>query len=61
LNIPVVDQTGLTGNFDFNLKWKADWQHLNIEGLKQAFIDQLGLELVPSREPIEMLIVEKTQ
>jgi uncharacterized protein (TIGR03435 family) len=29
--------------------------------LNRALIDQLGLELVPSREPVEMLVVEKVQ
>jgi uncharacterized protein (TIGR03435 family) len=28
--------------------------------LKDALRDQLGLELVPSREPVEMLVVERT-
>jgi len=31
------------------------------EALKQALLDQLGLELVPSRQPIEMLVVEKAK
>ena len=60
--IPVIDQTGLTGNFDIDLKWnERDWQHRNPDALKQALVAQLGLELVPSREPIEMLVVEKTR
>jgi len=29
--------------------------------LKQAVLDQLGLELVPTNMPIEMLAVEKAQ
>jgi len=29
--------------------------------LQQALLEQLGLELVPSREPIEMLMVEKVK
>src|SRR6266480_313210 len=60
--IPVIDQTGLTGNFDIDLKWnERDWQHRNPEALKQALVAHLGLELVPSREPVEMLVVEKTR
>jgi uncharacterized protein (TIGR03435 family) len=31
------------------------------ETLKKAMLDQLGLELVPSHEPVEMLVVEKVQ
>jgi uncharacterized protein (TIGR03435 family) len=60
LKIPVIDQTGITNHFDMDLKWKeTNWQHPNLEGLKQALLDQLGLELVPGREPVEMLVVEK--
>jgi len=29
--------------------------------VKQALIEQLGLELVPAHKPVEMLIVEKAQ
>jgi uncharacterized protein (TIGR03435 family) len=67
LQIPVIDRTGLGGRFDYDLKWDDElkWdstgrRHLsNPDGLKQALLDQLGLELVPSRESIEMLVVEK--
>jgi uncharacterized protein (TIGR03435 family) len=59
--IPVIDQTGLTNHFDIDLKWnEKNWQHPNLDGLKQALLDQLGFELVPGRESIEMLIIEKT-
>ncbi len=60
--IPVVDQTGLTNNLDIDLKWKqSDWTRPNPDGLKQAVLDQLGLELVPGRAPIEMLVVEQVK
>jgi uncharacterized protein (TIGR03435 family) len=55
--IPVIDQTGLTGNFDINLKWKPG----NLDNLKQEVANQLGLILVPGKAPIEMLVVEKAQ
>jgi uncharacterized protein (TIGR03435 family) len=59
LQIPVIDQTGVANKFDIDLKWnRNDPQH---NSLKQALLDQLGLELVPSREPIEMLVVEKVK
>ena len=67
LQIPVVDQTGLTGRYDYDLQWDDElkWDdagkpyYANTSGMKQAFLDQLGLELVPGREPIEVLVVEK--
>ena len=58
--VPIIDQTGLTGRYDVKLKWhESNSGHTNPEDLKQALLDQLGLELVPGRESIEMLIVEK--
>jgi uncharacterized protein (TIGR03435 family) len=57
--IPIIDGTGLTQNFDVDLKWnRDDSQHDN---LKQALLDQLGLELVPTNMPIEMLVVDKVK
>ena len=36
-------------------------EHPNPEGLKQAVFDQLGLEIIPTNMPIEMLVVEKAR
>ena len=59
--IPVVDRTGLDGRFNINIKWaERDWEHRNPDALKQVILDELGLELVPGREPIEFLVVEHT-
>jgi uncharacterized protein (TIGR03435 family) len=57
--IPVIDQTGLTTAFDFELVWNAN--EGNLDNLKQALTDRLGLELVPDVEPVEMLVVEKAK
>jgi len=58
---PVIDETGLTNSFDFDLNCKAtDIENRNWDNVNQA-LDALGLELEPSREPIEMLVVEKVK
>jgi uncharacterized protein (TIGR03435 family) len=63
--IPIINQTGLTNNFDFEIKWNNDGKlvgaadYPDLDALKKALAGQLGLELVSSREPIEALIVEK--
>jgi uncharacterized protein (TIGR03435 family) len=57
LNQPVFDQTGLTNKYDFDLQWQRDGP----ASLKKALLDQLGLELVPTNMPIEMLVVEKVK
>ena len=59
---PIVDGTGIKRNVDVTLNWnRKDWEHPNLDGLKQALADQLGLELVPTNMPIEMLVVEKVK
>jgi uncharacterized protein (TIGR03435 family) len=58
--IPVIDQTGLTQNFNIDLTWnELGDQDPDHDALKRAVLDQLGLELVPTNMPIEMLVVEK--
>ena len=62
LGRPVIDQTGQlgAGNLDIDLQWKElGEQDPNHDALKHALHDQLGLELVPSRQPVEMLVMEK--
>jgi uncharacterized protein (TIGR03435 family) len=58
---PVIDQTGLTEHFDLDLNWKPSLGQSENEALRQMLLNQLGLELVPSRAPVEMLVVEKAK
>ncbi len=58
-NRPVMDETGREGRFDFSLKW--DWKHPDPEVMKRDLLEQLGLELVPARRPVEVLVVEKAK
>jgi uncharacterized protein (TIGR03435 family) len=59
--IPILDRTSVTNRFDIDLNCKqAEVQSRNLDKVNQA-LDQIGLELVPSREPIEMLVVEKAK
>jgi len=62
LGIPVVNQTGLSNNFDFDISWD-DYAagHPNLSGLRQALTYQLGLELDAGTAPVEMLVVEKAK
>jgi uncharacterized protein (TIGR03435 family) len=60
-NVPVIDETGLTNRFDFDLNCsQTALANTNWEAINGA-LGKLGLELVPSREPIEMLVVEKVK
>jgi uncharacterized protein (TIGR03435 family) len=64
---PVVLQLGLSGNYDFSFEWdehEGDSRDVANTRMRQAItreLNQLGLELVPGREPIEMLVVEKVK
>jgi uncharacterized protein (TIGR03435 family) len=61
---PIVDQTGLSQKYDFAVQWDEQWWFNNRDdpqGLQQKLLDQLGLELVPTNMPIEMLVVEKAK
>jgi hypothetical protein len=37
------------------------WRLADQENLKTSLLNELGLELVPGREPVEMLVVKKTR
>ena len=58
--IPIVDQTGLGGELEINLKWNPE-DDPQQENLKQAVLDQLGLELVPGTAPVGFLVVERVK
>jgi uncharacterized protein (TIGR03435 family) len=60
---PVVDQTGLTGLYDFTLTWVHDPSgddatSDNIANFHEALKSQLGLELKSSHAPLSFLIVD---
>jgi uncharacterized protein (TIGR03435 family) len=58
-NVPIVDHSGLTNAFDIHLDWQAnDLKNQNWSRMNQALVP-LGLELVPGRESIAMLVVVK--
>ena len=65
---PVVDKTGLTGEFDFNLEYspeglrpgrrEADAPSEDAPGLVDAVQLQLGLKLESKKEPIDILVID---
>jgi hypothetical protein len=58
LHVPVIDHTGLTGNYDGDLKWQWRRGQSETNAFKQALRDQFGLDLVPAREKIAVLVIE---
>lgn len=66
----VIDETGLTGPFDVDLRWRPDiglspdlseWAKTQIEAkpaLPGALQEQLGLELKSRRAPVPLVVIE---
>ncbi|MFQ5664687.1 MAG: TIGR03435 family protein [Terriglobia bacterium] len=56
LDQPVLDETGITGNYAFELTWDAE----NPDSVFAAIREQLGLELRRATRSIEFLVIEST-
>jgi uncharacterized protein (TIGR03435 family) len=72
LDRPVVDKTGLTGKYDFDLTWAPDETQFGGEvpvapaeapaaPLFSAIQEQLGLRMTATRGPVEALVVDKAE
>lgn len=72
LDRPVVDKTGLSGRYDFDLEWAPDETQFGGDGptapadtpsppLFSAIQQQLGLRLIATRGPVDALIVDKAE
>jgi uncharacterized protein (TIGR03435 family) len=71
LDRPVVDQTGLTGAFDFDLEWTPDESQfegripvpvdMTKPGLFTAIQEQLGLRLEALTGPVEVLVIDRVE
>lgn len=72
INLPVLDRTGLAGNFDFALEFTPGHEDSSVQtanshpdGAGPSFIvalrDQLGLKLEPQIGPVEVLVIDYVQ
>ena len=61
--LSVIDETGLTNRYDFSFIWPKvnTSSDAGKQAIKDALYDQLGLDLVPATEPVEILVVEKAK
>ena len=58
----VIDQTGLRGTYDINLRWSAEGSDADGTpgpSLSTALQEQLGLRLESARGPVEVLVIER--
>lgn len=63
---PIVDQTGLTGRYDFQLKWTTDESKAPADGtappsIFTAMQEQLGLKLEPVKAKIDVMVIDKVE
>lgn len=72
LDKPVVDKTGLSGKYDFDLAWAPDETQFGGElkpaptdaptaPLFSAIQEQLGLRLVATKGPVEALVIDSAE
>lgn len=75
LDRPVVDQTGLSGRFDFELKWTPDETQFGALGMRPApsenpdappglftaIQQQLGLKLDSVKIPVEVFVIDRVE
>jgi uncharacterized protein (TIGR03435 family) len=72
---PVVDRTGLSGQFDITLEYNPDIRRIpegvdtkvsltELEARPLVFTairEQLGLKLEPGKEPVEVLVIDNVE
>jgi uncharacterized protein (TIGR03435 family) len=63
---PVVDQSGLTGRYDFRFQWTFDETRAPADGtappgMFTAIQEQLGLKLEPVKGQTDVLVVDKVE
>jgi len=74
LDRPVIDKTGLTGNYDFDLAWRPDGTQFGGRGgtlpaasdpdrpdIFTALQEQLGLKLDAQKGPGEVIVVDSAE
>lgn len=61
LGRPVVDKTGIAGNFDFDLQWSPD-QAMDV-GSPSIFValHEIGLQLVSTKGPVEVIAIDRVE
>jgi uncharacterized protein (TIGR03435 family) len=76
-NCPVLDKTGMTGTYDFELKWDRNPETMppaavstvspapsgeaSRPSIFTALQEQLGLKLIPIRSPLESIVIDRIE
>jgi uncharacterized protein (TIGR03435 family) len=59
---PVLDKTGIEGEFDLTLKWAPETTEDTSEAsIYAALSQQLGLRVVPQKAPVSVVVIDSTE
>jgi uncharacterized protein (TIGR03435 family) len=59
---PVIDKTGLAGDYDLNLAWASDTaENSSLPSLPTALREKFGLEMKPQTGPVDVLVVDHVE
>ena len=64
---PVIDNTGLTGEWDLDIKWDLDTSSVRggadtrYGSFFTAVREQLGLKLEPPKSTVDVLVIEQVE
>ena len=55
---PVLDETGLTNRYSYDIKWEQKDARPNVAGVTEA-VKKLGLDLVQVKKSLEVIVISK--
>jgi uncharacterized protein (TIGR03435 family) len=61
---PVIDETGLSGRFDFTLDWVPEFNappDASGPNFREGLKAQLGLKLEPRQGPVDILVIDRVE
>jgi uncharacterized protein (TIGR03435 family) len=61
---PVIDETGIAGRFDVNIRWTPDGATAgadDLPGFYTAIQEQLGLQLEAVKAPVDVLVIDHVE
>jgi uncharacterized protein (TIGR03435 family) len=61
---PVIDETGLSGTFDFTLDWVPEFNappDASGPNFREGLKEQLGLKLEAQQGPVEILVIDRVE
>jgi uncharacterized protein (TIGR03435 family) len=58
---PVVDETGLTGNYEWSIRYRGARQEIDAPLFEDAVRQNLGLRIVPKTGPYEVHVIDSVE